>query len=287
MTAPPKGIRHAFTVDVEDWYHGIPIPGEDKALAERRLERGVHLLLDLLAERDTRATFFVLGPAAAEHPVLIRRIANAGHEIGCHGWAHELIYRMTPGEFREDTHRAMSEISNITGSPVTTFRAAYFSITKDSLWALEVLASLGFRSDSSIFPVHNWRYGIADFEPRPHRIETPTGSIFEFPLTTRKVFGQNLPVSGGAYLRIYPYSLTRSNFLALESVARPVIFYIHPWEFDPDHPRVSFHWKARFTHYVNLGSTEKKVRQLLAEFRFGSLGDLMDDEQLEAGSRAL
>jgi polysaccharide deacetylase family protein (PEP-CTERM system associated) len=268
--------RHAFTVDLEDWYQGIPFGAESKAQAERRLERGLRVLLELLAAHEARATFFVLGPVAEEHPALLKEIASSGHEIGCHGWSHDLLYTMTPERMRDETRRAMDAIAARTGRAVTAYRAAYFSITRASYWALEELAALGIRYDSSIFPVKNWRYGIEDFDPRPQAIDTANGRIFELPISVRRILGRNLPVSGGAYFRIYPYALTRANFRAAEREARPIVFYLHPWELDPDHPRVPFDWKARATHYVNLRSTAPKLRRLLRDFRFGTLGQVLD-----------
>lgn len=220
-----RPVRHAFTVDVEDWYQGILIDDATRATAERRLDRGVNLILEMLAEHDARGTLFLLGPVAIEHAALVRRIAEAGHEIGCHGWSHDLLYTMTPKRFREETRRAMGAISDLTGRPVTAYRAAYFSITRASWWTLDVLAGLGFRYDSSIFPVRNWRYGIPDFEPRPQTVQTPSGPILEFPLSLRRIAGRNLAVSGGAYFRIYPYAFTRSNFRALDAAGKSLVFY--------------------------------------------------------------
>lgn len=273
-----RGLRHAFTVDVEDWYHGVPITQEAKESAARRLDRGLDRLLALLDEARVHATFFFLGPVAREHRDHLRRIAELGHELGCHGWSHELVYELPRSRFREETRRAADEIAAVIGRPVVAYRAAYFSITKRSLWALEVLAELGFRYDSSIFPIRNWRYGIPDFESRPQRIETPAGMILELPISVRRVMGQNIPVSGGAYFRIYPYAVTRANLLAAEEARRPTVFYLHPWELDPHHPRVRFHWKARLTHYANLESTEPKLKRLLREFRFGPLGEVLEHE---------
>lgn len=271
-------MRHAFTVDVEDWFQGIPVCSETRASARRRLDRGLNTLLDLLAEYGVRSTFFVMGPVALEHPGLVRQIVAGGHELGCHGWSHDLLYRMTPDRFRDETRRAVDAITGLSGRPVAAYRAAYFSITRLSFWALEVLASLGFRYDSSIFPVQNWRYGMPRFDPRPQCIDTPAGQIYELPISVRRVFGWNFPVSGGAYFRIYPYTLTRINFRALERQGRPVVFYLHPWELDPRHPRVPFTWRARLTHYFNLHSTAPKLRRLLREFRFGALGDVLERE---------
>jgi polysaccharide deacetylase family protein (PEP-CTERM system associated) len=269
-------VRHAFTVDVEDWYQGIPIPASERDLAERRLDRGMDRLLEMLAVRGVRGTFFLLGPVAEEHPSLVRRLAAQGHEIGCHGWSHDLLYTMTPQRFREETRRARDVIEQLAGRPVTAYRAAYFSITRASFWALEELAALGFRYDSSIFPVRNWRYGIADFDPRPQRITTPAGPILEFPMSVRAMLGRKLAAAGGAYFRIYPWALTRANMRALASRGEPVVFYLHPWELDPEHPRGRFHWKARLTHYVNLRSTEPRLRRLLEEFEFGPLGEVLE-----------
>jgi polysaccharide deacetylase family protein (PEP-CTERM system associated) len=185
---------------------------------------------------------------------------------------------MTPERFREETRRARDAVAALTGTAVTAYRAAYFSITRSSLWALEILADLGFRYDSSIFPVRNWRYGIPGFDPRPQTIVTPAGPIAEHPLSVRTVLGRTLPLSGGAYFRLYPYSLTRANFQAAARSGSPVVFYIHPWELDPDHPRVPFHWRARLTHYANLRSTERKLSRLMREFRFTTLGEVLDHE---------
>ncbi len=269
-------MQHAFTVDVEDWYQGIPVGPELRASAESRLDRGLDALLDLLRIHGVRGTFFVLGPVAERWPDAVRRIADEGHEIGCHGWSHDLLYTMTRERFAEETARARATLQSITGRPVTAYRAAYFSITRQSWWALETLAELGFRYDSSIFPVRNWRYGIPDFDPSPQRIHTAAGPIAEFPISVRRLFGQNLPVAGGAYFRLYPYELTRRNLRAAERAGRPAVFYIHPWELDPEHPRVPFYWKARLTHYANLRSTRPRLDRMLREFQFGALADVLD-----------
>ncbi len=275
-TAAP--VTHAFTVDVEDWFNGIPIGEETRRTAERRLAVGLDRLLELLGERRVRATFFVLGPIAREYPALIRQIADAGHEMGCHGWSHDLLYAMNRERLLDETRRATDAIADATGVRVAAYRAAYFSITRDSMWALEVLAKLGYRYDSSIFPVRNWRYGIADFGSHPRRIETAEGALFEFPISVRHLMGRDVPASGGAYFRIYPYSLTRANFRAAERSGKPVVFYLHPWELDPRHPRVRFHWKPWLTHYVNLGATDRRLKLLLRDFRFAPLGEVLEDE---------
>lgn len=266
---------HAFSVDVEDWFQGIPVSQRVKDNAERRIELGLNRLLDLMAAHQTRGTFFILGPLVDSHPDAIKRIAAEGHELGCHGWSHDLLYEMTPARFADETRRARDRIEDFVGRKVTAYRAAYFSVTRKSMWALETLASLGFRYDSSIFPVRNWRYGIEDFSRDPVLIDTAAGSIWEFPISVMTRYGRTMPVSGGAYFRIYPYTLTRANLRACEQAARSTIFYLHPWELDPDHPRVGFYWKPRLTHYANLSSTEPKLKRLFQDFRFGAIADVI------------
>jgi polysaccharide deacetylase family protein (PEP-CTERM system associated) len=270
-------LRHAFTVDVEEWFHGIPIGAQRKATFASRIQPALETLLDLLAQHGVRGTFYVLGPVARSHPALLRAIAEAGHEIGCHGWSHDPVYELTPERFTEETQLAQDAITDGIGRPVTAYRAAYFSVTQRSLWALERLAALGFTTDSSVFPVRNWRYGIPGFDPRPRVIPTAAGPIVEAPISVRRVLGRTIPTSGGAYFRIYPYVLTRSNFRAAEREGRPVIFYVHPWELDPDHPRIDFGRKARATHYFNLGSTVPKLRRLLNDFSFAPLEEVLRD----------
>jgi polysaccharide deacetylase family protein (PEP-CTERM system associated) len=254
--------RHAFTVDVEDWYQGIPMASGFKDTASHRLEKGLDRLLELMESTGARGTFFVLGPVAQAYPAATRRIADAGHE--------------DRQRFEAETRRARDVLADITGRSITAYRAAYFSVTRRSFWALEVLASLGFRYDSSIFPVKNWRYGISDFHQEPTLVETPAVPIWEFPLSVLPFGRWTVPVSGGAYFRIYPYALSRANFRRAERLNRPVIFYLHPWELDPDHPRVRFHWKARLTHYANLRSTEPKLKKLLREFQFGTISEVIE-----------
>ena len=235
-------------------------------------------LTNRLARHSARATFFFLGPVARDYPELVRSLVDGGHEIGCHGWSHDLLYSMTPERFRTETADAKKAIEDIAGVPVTTYRAAYFSITERSLWAFEVLAELGFRCDSSVFPVSNWRYGIPDFSTAPGPVETPRGPIYEFPMSVVDYPGRRLPATGGAYFRIYPYAVTRRHVKRLERAGRPVVFYIHPWELDPGHPRVPFHWKPRLTHYWNLRSTRGKLERLLSDFDFAPLGKVMEHE---------
>jgi polysaccharide deacetylase family protein (PEP-CTERM system associated) len=271
--APPAAAppRHVFTVDLEDWYHGLLLDHGSRA-REDRLLRGTVPLLRILAEHSVAATFFVLGPVARQHPGLVRRIAAAGHEIGCHGWSHNPLHAMEPARFASETCTATDVIADTVGQRPVSYRAAHFSITRRSLWALEVLASLGYRCDSSIFPVRGLRYGIPGSPIDPYTVDTPSGPIREVPLPVRSFLGMRVPVSGGAYLRLYPYFVTRANFLRVQREARQVVFYVHPWELDPGHPRLSLPWQIRFTRHANLASTAGKLRRLLADFRFGPIG---------------
>jgi len=269
-------VKHAFTVDLEDWYHGIPISVERKAAAERRLHIGTELLLEVLARHGYKATFFALSCVALEHPGILRRISDAGHDIGSHGLSHDLIYDMSPERFREETRTSIRDIEDCIGKGVQSYRAAYFSITKRSLWALEVLVEEGVRFDSSIFPVKNWRYGIDDYPRGPTVVHTPAGTMLEFPISTRRLGGRNLPATGGAYFRLYPYVLTRANVRAAEKEGVPVVFYLHPWELDPYHPTELFKLKAMMTHYAKLRSTRSKLESLCCDFEFTTLSEVLN-----------
>src|SRR5579884_1501291 len=207
-------VLNAFSVDVEDYFQvaalASAIPRDSWARRESRVERNTQVLLDLLAERGIRGTFFVLGWIAERHPALVKRIAAAGHEVASHGFSHQLIYTQTPGEFREETSRSKRLLEDLVGAAVIGYRAASFSITRRSLWALDVLIDLGFRYDSSIFPIRHDRYGIPGAAPEPGALEAPSGrSIVEFPMSAATFLGVKVPVSGGGYFRLLPYWVTR------------------------------------------------------------------------------
>jgi polysaccharide deacetylase family protein (PEP-CTERM system associated) len=229
-------------------------------------------LLAILGQFGVRGTFFILGWVAERYPQLVRDIAACGHEIACHGFSHRLVYEQSPEEFYEETRRAKNLLEDISGSAVHGYRAASYSIVRKSLWALDILADLGFVYDSSIFPVRHDRYGIPDAERVPHRMSTPKGkSIVEWPLATARILGMRLPVAGGGYFRLLPYRLSRWGLASINRrEMRPFIFYLHPWEIDPAQPRVSATWLSRFRHYTNLEKCEERLRRLLSEFRFGT-----------------
>lgn len=271
-----------MTVDVEDYFHVAAlaevIARKDWERMEYRAERSTERLLDLFASRDIRATFFVLGWVAQRSPALVRRIHEAGHEIACHGLSHELVYRQTPQVFRDETMRSKAVLEDIIGAPVLGYRAASYSITAQSLWAIDILCELGFRYDSSIFPIAHDRYGIPGAATRPGPLAAGNGrSIIEFPLSTASIMGMRVPVAGGGYFRLLPYAFTR---WALRSINRrddlPFIFYLHPWEIDTEQPRFNASWLSRFRHYTNIDVCEARLRRLVADFRFAPVRDVLE-----------
>ena len=266
---------HVFTVDVEDWYQGLDLDMGEWPRFAPRLETGLSRLLGLLSDAGARATFFVVGWQADRTPDLVREIARQGHEIACHGYSHRFVYRLDPVTFREEVRRSRGILEALVGEPVVGFRAPFFSITTAALWALDVLLEEGFHYDSSIFPVWNHRYGMPGAARRPGLFTTPAGgALFEVPLSTVRfpaigLPGLNVPVAGGAYFRLYPYGLTRALVRRLERAGERLIFYAHPWEYDPEHPRIRLpHPVSQFTHYVNLDAMTARTRRLLEDFRF-------------------
>ena len=272
-----SSITNALTIDFEDWYQGLEIPHTDWDGYEDRIEQAGDKLLSILDEADVKATFFILGYVAEKHPQIVRKIEQAGHEIGTHGYSHTLIYRQSPELYDSEMTRAVGFLQDLTGKPVLGHRAPFFSITKDSLWALETLGRLGIRYDSSIFPVHNYRYGIADAPRFPYEIQQNGFTFTEFPISTLKLGSMTVPIAGGAYFRIYPYHLTRQFLKAANRGGKPFTFYLHPWELDPDHPRVEMPRRvARLTHYFNLGATERRFRKLLRDFKFAPMKEVLN-----------
>jgi polysaccharide deacetylase family protein (PEP-CTERM system associated) len=268
-------ITNALTVDFEDWYQGLEIPHTEWNEFEDRIAIFGTKLLEILDEAQTKATFFVLGAVAEKHPGVIKDIEKAGHEIGTHGFSHTLIYKQSPQVFRSEMERAIVFLEDLTGKKVIGHRAPFFSITKDSLWALDILGELGIRYDSSIFPVLNYRYGIADAPRFPYDIQRGKFTLKEFPISTLQLAKVTLPISGGAYFRIYPYQLTKLALRAVNRSRNPVTFYIHPWELDVDHPRIDLPRRIGLTHYFNLGATEKRFRRLLHDFNFAPMKEVL------------
>ena len=280
-SSSPAAVRlNAFTVDVEDYFHvaalASAISRDSWPQREYRVERSTECLLELLAERGVHGTFFVLGWVAERSPGLVRTIAAAGHEVACHGYSHELIYRQSRQEFRDEAARAKGLLEDAIGQPVLGYRAASFSVVRETLWALDELIDLGFRYDSSIFAIRHDRYGIPDASPLPGRVTAPSGrSILEFPMAPANFFGLKIPVTGGGYFRIFPYRLTLAGLRRINAAGRPFAFYLHPWEIDPGQPRVRVGTLSRFRHYTNLARCGERLRHLLREFEFGPMGQVL------------
>jgi len=286
-------LVNAFTVDVEDYFHVSAfekdIPRHQWSRFLPRIEQNTHRILELLDRHDVRATFFVLGWVADRHPQLVREIHDAGHEIGSHGYWHRLAYHQAVDEFRADVTRSRDVLADLIGEPIRAYRAPSFSITKQSLWALDVLAEEGFTVDSSVFPIYHDRYGIPGAKSGIHRLETSAGSLWEFPPSVVRLGRMRLPIGGGGYFRLYPLSWTLRGLARIHRTSRqPFMFYVHPWEVDPQQPRLRAGSTAsRFRHRVNLAKTEGRLDVLLGTFRFGRLCDVIgrfqqQDEQAAA-----
>ena len=270
-------IAHYFTVDLEEYFQVAVfksvVPRADWDRLESRVVRQVVPLLDLLARHDARATFFVVGWLAERHPNLIRAIAHAGHEIASHTWDHARVTDQTPAQFRASVRRTKQVLEPLCGTAVLGFRAPNYSIVPGFEWALDILVEEGYAYDSSLFPVRRPGYGYASATPDPHWIIRSPGRLMEFPPATLRVGGMLLPAAGGAYFRLLPYSLVQA---ALRQCARrgvPGTFYIHPWEIDPDQPRLAVSRLTRVRHYGGLRRTASRLERLLSEFRFTAIRD--------------
>jgi polysaccharide deacetylase family protein (PEP-CTERM system associated) len=272
---------NALTFDVEEYFHAEAFSSvvrpEEWPTLESRVVGATERLLDLLAETGTSATFFVLGWVAERHGALVRAIHARGHEVACHGYGHQMITRLSRAQFAADVHRAKATVEDAAGTAVIGYRAPTFSVVRETLWSLEVLVEAGFRYDSSIFPIVHDRYGIPDAFRFPHRLAAGPGmEIGEFPLSTVARLGWRFPVAGGGYFRLLPYALTRRALRHLnEREGQPGIVYLHPWEVDPDQPRLPVGWLTQFRHSVNVRSAESKMRRLLREFRFAPVRDVL------------
>lgn len=273
-------ILNALTVDVEEYFQVsafdrlVPRAAWDRF--ESRVERSTDRILEMLAEANVRGTFFVLGWLARKNPALVRRIASLGHEVGSHSYAHRLVYELTPEEFRRDLRQAREAIEDACGQAVMSFRAPSFSITARSEWALDVLIEEGYAYDSSIFPIRHDRYGMSGAPRHAHLMTRAAGSIWEVPPSTVQIAGATLPVAGGGYFRLFPYGWTRRAISRLNELEqRPAIVYLHPWELDPDQPRMPVTGLTRFRHYVNLGRTARRLEHLLADFSFGPISAVL------------
>lgn len=269
-------IVNAMSVDVEDYFQASAfdrvVSRADWHGFESRVVRNTHRLLTLFDQHGVRATFFVLGWVAERFPELVRDIARLGHEVASHGFHHQLIYTLTPEQFREDVRRAKAVAEDAAGCAVVGYRAPSFSVVKPTLWALDVLLEEGYEYDASIFPIHHDRYGIPDSPRHIHRIERAAGAIVEVPGSTVRVGTANLPIAGGGYFRLFPYAWTKWGISRVNTVDQePVVFYLHPWEIDPGQPRLRVGRTTRFRHYTGLEKTLHRMEKLVSDFRFDSI----------------
>jgi polysaccharide deacetylase family protein (PEP-CTERM system associated) len=266
-------MKHVFTVDVEEWFQVSAferlVERGDWAAQPSRVDACVDRLLALLAEAGSSGTFFVLGWLADRRPGLVRRIADAGHEIASHGWWHRRVTTQQPAEFRADVRRARVLLEDIAGVPVTGYRAPSFSIVPGLEWAFDVLLDEGYRYDSSVFPIRRSSgYGYPDAPSQPYRLRRAAGELLELPITPLVVAGARVPASGGAYFRHLPYVVTRAMLRQRAARGTPGVFYLHPWEIDEGQPRLDAGVLTRIRHYGGIHHTESRLRRLLAEFRF-------------------
>ncbi len=263
-------MKNGLSFDVEDWFQvenlRAAVSRQQWETLPRRVEANTNRILALLREHGTKATFFFLGWVAERCPQLVRDIDRDGHEVASHGYGHELVYRMTADSFRADLRRAKAFLEDLVGKPVLGYRAPSFSIVRESIWAIDVLKEEGFEYDSSVFPVslHD-RYGFTERGPHPFR--WPNG-LLEIPLAVYNLRGLGLPVAGGGYFRLFPYAYFRYLLRRLNAKQQQFTFYLHPWEFDPEQPRVRAPLPLRFRHYVNLHKTQERLSRLLADFAF-------------------
>ena len=273
----PTPITNYLTIDVEEHFQVAAfddiVKAKDWNSHASRVTKNTTLILDLLAKHQTKATFFIVGWTAERNPDLVKEIDNQGHDIGCHSYMHRKIYDLTPEEFRQDTVKAKTILEQITGKKIAGYRAPSYSITNKSLWALDILSELGFVYDSSIFPITHDNYGIPD-APR-FKYQHPNLNLTEFPISTAKVLGRNIPVSGGGYFRLFPYWFTKKLLKSInEDEKQPFIFYLHPWEVDPEQPRMKeAKLFSKFRHYNNLGKTQTRLENLLTDFTFTSMAE--------------
>jgi polysaccharide deacetylase family protein (PEP-CTERM system associated) len=277
---------HILTVDVEDYFQVEAFAGSvSRAAWDKwpcRVVANTQRVLDVFDAHQAKGTFFVLGWVAERFPELVREIQTRGHELACHSYWHRTIYSLTPDEFRKDTRQAKQVIEDAAGTQVIGYRAPSWSITKNCVWALDILAEEGFVYDSSIYPIHHDLYGVPGARRFPYTHACSGGSkIREFPPATLRMMGTNFPVAGGGYLRIFPSAYTRLAFHVFEKQSERVVVYLHPWELDPEQPRIGGSLKSRFRHYTNLRGMQANVEALLQRHKFARFCDILGDENPE------
>ena len=277
---------NALTIDVEDYFHVAAlksqIPVTSWSSRDCRVEQNTDLLLQIFEDKHVTATFFVLGWVAEHYPQVVEAIAKQGHEVASHGYSHQLVYNQTPEVFREETLKSKKILEDISQQPVRGYRAASYSITNKSLWAIDALVEAGFEYDSSIFPVRHDLYGIPDFPKKPHIYKgSCKGEIVEFPISSLRIGNYQLPIAGGGYFRLFPYWFSRFGLNRINQQGDAFMFYLHPWEVDPGQPRVKgVGWKSRFRHYNNLDKCQIRLEKLIEAFNFTSMENVLVDQGL-------
>lgn len=279
------GILNALSVDVEDWFHVSLFRHHIKRSEWNELENtvvsNVCKILDLFDRHNAKATFFILGWVAERYPEIVVAIKEHGHEIASHGYGHQVIYEQSRDEFYEDVHRSIEILEGITGEKIKGYRAPSYSITRKSLWAWEKLVKLGLTYDSSVFPIKHDLYGIADAPRFPFNVYLDGNQkLVEFPISTIKLFGKNVPMAGGGYLRLYPYWFFKYGISKLNAEGKPAVIYFHPWELDPQLPRINVGRMKRIRHYGNLALMEERIANLLKSFRFGTVDQVLQQTEV-------
>jgi peptidoglycan-N-acetylglucosamine deacetylase len=277
VTGVAAPVVNALTVDLEDWYHVCGAGGAADSPSwdayESRVARSTQAVLSLLGRWGVRATFFVLGYIAEREPELIRAIAREGHELATHGHFHRRIFEMSPVEFEADLSMSLDAVSAAAGARAVGYRAPEWSIRPHTMWAMSILRKHGILYDASMVPLT--RMGDRSFPRFPCRFATEYGDIAEFPLTTVRCFGENLPFTGGLPMRLVPYFYILSAICRLNERGRPALVYVHPWEFDSEQPRIALPWSRRFMHYFNLSATPRKFEGLLRHLRFAPVREVL------------
>ena len=277
-----QSLINAFTIDVEDYFQvesfSSVVNKNSWDSRPCRVENNTQHILDILDRKNVKGTFFILGWIAKRYPQLVRDIAERGHEVASHGMSHQLIYRQTQKQFKIETQESKKILEDIVQQPLLGYRAATYSITNDSLWALDILAEVGYQYDSSIFPMRHDRYGIPDANPYPGFIKTPSGAtLVEFPISTYKTSGATIPVAGGGYFRLFPYFFTRFCLGRVNKSGHEFLFYMHPWEIDVDQPRIDGISRfTKFRHYNNLDQFEPRMMKLLNDFKFTTMAAVLN-----------
>ena len=274
-------ILNAFTVDVEEWFHICGVDKEEIKFEnwdklESRVTGNTLKLMEILRENNVKATFFFLGWIAERYPELVLKVKKEGHEIATHGYAHKLIYKQSPEEFTKDLEKSIDVIEGIAKEKVIGYRGAGFSIKKESLWALKIIAERGLKYDTTIFPAKRGHGGLQTFRLYPHLINFENDlKLWEFPISVVNILGKNIPFSGGGYLRLFPYWFIKQAIQRINRKGQAVMIYIHPREIDVEQPRIKLPLYRKFKYYVNLKTTESKIRALLSDFKFTSIKEIL------------